>query len=126
MGFILVIATFNVLSSISVLIVEKKRDVKTLRNIGAERGMVINVFAMQSLLITILGSVVGVAVGIGLCALQEQYHLVKLSGDTNLMIIDYYPVAVQVSDILSIFGVTVAISLIAAAVTRLIARSRVS
>lgn len=119
-GFILIIAMFNVLSSVAVLIVEKRDDARTLNFLGTTRTMVANIFSAQAFFITMIGAVLGSVLGIALCLAQEHFHLIKLNGDASVLIIQYYPVCVKALDLLAVLGITTAIALLSALVTRLL------
>ena len=119
-GFILIIAMFNVLSSVAVLIVEKRDDTRTLDFLGATRTMIANIFSAHTFFITMLGAVIGSILGIALCLLQEHFHLIKLNGDASVLIIQYYPVCIKALDLLAVLGITTAIAILSALVTRLL------
>ena len=125
LAFILLIAMFNVVSALSVLIVEKKSAIKSLSNLGATRGFIVGVFAWQTVIIGVLGTFIGVVLGIAMSLLQEHYGLLKLSGDTNAMIVDAYPVMVQWMDVVAVGCMSIAVSALSAVCVALIAASRV-
>ena len=106
--FILVVACFNIIGSLSMLIIDKKKDVATLRSLGASDNLIIRIFLFEGRMITIAGAIIGIILGLILCLLQQEYGLVSLGGESGNFVIDAYPVSVHVTDIIAIF-VTVTI-----------------
>lgn len=99
--FILLVAVFNLVGSLTMLILEKKSDIETLRNMGASNGFVRQVFLLEGWLISVFGSIVGVSIGLILCGLQEWLGIIKLtSGDEGGFVVDAYPICVNWSDVL--------------------------
>ena len=98
--FILLIASFNVIGSLSMLIIDKKQDIMTLRNLGADEHFIKKVFFMEGWLISLTGTVIGIGVGIILCLLQQYLGFIKLGGTAGMFIIDSYPVKLEFQDIL--------------------------
>lgn len=109
LAFILLIAVFNVVGSLSMLIVEKKEDIRSLQHMGASNDLVSRIFLYEGWLITFIGIVAGILLGLVLCLLQQHYGLLRLSDVPGAYIIDAYPVIVKFSDILVVF---VSVSLI--------------
>ena len=105
--FILIVAAFNIISTISLLAIEKRSDLVTLRALGAPRSMILSIFISLGRLITTAGGVAGIVVGVVLALLQEHFGLVKLDGDPAAMTIDVYPVRVEWLDILYVFAAIV-------------------
>ncbi len=101
--FILVVACFNIISSLSMLIIEKKNDVATLRNMGATERQITSVFLFEGRMITAIGSVVGILLGLLLCWLQQIYGLVPMGDSSGTFLVDAYPVSVHYIDVLIIF-----------------------
>ena len=101
--FILVIACFNIIGSLSMLMIDKKNDVVTLRNLGASDKQIIHIFLFEGRMISAMGAVIGIAIGLLLCWLQQQYGLVRLGESEGSFIIDAYPVSVHPWDIVLIF-----------------------
>ncbi|MDR0231515.1 MAG: ABC transporter permease [Dysgonamonadaceae bacterium] len=100
--FILVIAVFNVIGSLSMLIVEKQKDVITLRNMGADNRLISWIFLFEGWLISILGAIIGIVIGLSLCLLQQYFGLLRL-GDAGAFVVDAYPVVVKAGDVFSVF-----------------------
>lgn len=90
--FILMIASFNVIGSLSMLIVDKKEDIATLRNLGADYSLIRKIFILEGCLISGTGALVGIVLGSGLCWLQEHFGLLRLGNATGMFIVDAYPV----------------------------------
>lgn len=110
---ILIIASFNIVGALSMLIIDKRDDVETLKSLGASNRLIQKIFLFEGMLISIGGSIIGVAAGLFTCWLQITFKLVKLEGRGNF-IIDAYPVEVQALDMLLILIVVLAIGYLAA------------
>lgn len=101
--FILVVACFNIIGSLSMLIIDKKDDVVTLRNLGATDHDITRIFMLEGRLITIIGAILGIAIGLLLCLLQQQFGFVRMGNADGTFIINAYPVSVHYTDVLIIF-----------------------
>ena len=126
LAFILVIATFNVISTLSLLIIEKDESIATLRALGANDRQISRIFVLQGWLITLVGALVGVIIGLVLCLCQQQYGWLRLSGDPANMIINAYPVEVQWTDVIVTLALVAAVGLLTSMVTALIMRRRLT
>lgn len=124
LAFILVIATFNVISTLSLLIIEKDDSIATLRALGANDRQISRIFVLQGWLITLTGAVAGVVIGLILCLCQQQFGWLRLSGDPANMIISAYPVEVQWTDVLVTLALVAAVGLLTSMVTALTMRRR--
>ena len=124
LAFILVIATFNVISTLSLLIIEKSDSISTLRALGANDRQISRIFVLQGWLITLMGAITGVVIGLVLCLCQQQFGWLRLSGDPANMIVSAYPVEVQWTDVLVTLGLVAAVGLLTSMVTALIMRRR--
>ena len=124
LAFILVIATFNVISTLSLLIIEKDESIATLRALGANDRQISRIFVLQGWLITLVGAITGVVIGLILCLCQQQFGWLRLSGDPANMIINAYPVEVQWTDVLFTLALVAAVGLLTSMVTALIMRRR--
>ena len=100
--FILMIACFNVIGSLSMLIIDKKADVNTLRNLGATDKQIVRIFLFEGRMITFIGSVIGIVLGLTLCFLQQEYGLISL-GTAGDFVVDAYPVSVHAWDVVIVF-----------------------
>lgn len=109
--FILIIATFNIIGALTMLIIEKKKDIKTLYNLGADQKFIQNIFMQEGFLITGVGAVSGLIIGLFVCVLQQQFHLVKFDEG---YVIPYYPIQMQWNDFIWILGVVMLIGFLAA------------
>lgn len=101
--FILMIACFNVIGSLSMLILDKKDDVVTLRNLGADDKLISRIFLFEGRLISVLGAIIGIVVGLILCYLQHKYGLISLGNGDGSFVVKAYPVSVHVIDVVVIF-----------------------
>ncbi len=108
--FILLVASFNIVGSLSMLMIDKKKDVETLRNLGANESQICKVFMLEGRLISLCGAVVGIIIGVVLCWLQQEYGLITMGQSEGTFIIESYPVSVRLADILLIFVTVVAVS----------------
>ena len=124
LAFILIIATFNVISTLSLLIIEKDDSIATLRALGANDRQISRIFVLQGWLITLVGAITGVVIGLILCLCQQRFGWLHLSGDPANMIIDAYPVEVQWTDVLVTLALVAAVGLLTSMVTALIMRRR--
>ena len=107
--FILVVACFNIVGSLSMLIIDKKADVATLRNLGATDKQIVRIFLFEGRMISAVGALVGVGLGLLLCWLQQQYGLVSLGKSEGSFIVNAYPVSVHYTDVAWIFVTVIAV-----------------
>lgn len=101
--FILVIACFNIIGSLSMLIIDKKQDVMTLRHLGASDSLIQKIFLIEGCLISFVGAIIGTGLGLLICLLQQEFGLVKMGSTSGAFIIDAYPLSVHYSDVAVIF-----------------------
>lgn len=106
--FILMIACFNVIGSLSMLIIDKRKDVATLRNLGANDQQIIRIFLFEGRMISFFGAISGVVAGVILCLLQQQFGLISL-GSSGSFVVDAYPVSIHFWDVLFVFITVIAI-----------------
>jgi lipoprotein-releasing system permease protein len=111
--FILLIACFNIIGSLSMLIIDKKQDVITLRNLGASDSMIRGIFLFEGRMISVIGAVIGITLGVGLCLVQQYYKVVKFGSDEGTYIIDTYPVSVHATDIVLVLVTVIVIGFLA-------------
>lgn len=104
--FILMIACFNVIGSLSMLIIDKKADVVTLRNLGASDKLITRIFLFEGRMISLMGAVIGVALGLILCFIQQEFGLLSLGGGNSggNFVVDAYPVSVHAWDIVIVLS----------------------
>ena len=102
LSFILLIACFNVIGSLSMLIIDKRADVVTLRNLGADDRLISRIFLLEGYMISFMGAIIGVALGLVLCFAQQEFGFLSLgSGSSSgAFVVDAYPVSVHFSDVL--------------------------
>lgn len=111
LAFILIIATFNIIGALTMLIIEKKKDIKTLFSLGADLTLVRNIFMREGFLITGVGATIGLLLGLFVCWLQIQFHLVSFGDE---YIIPYWPIEIQLNDFIWIFCLIMLIGFFAA------------
>lgn len=107
--FILVVACFNIIGSLSMLIVDKRDDVVTLRNLGATEKQITQVFLFEGRLISLMGAVIGIAVGLLLCWMQQTFGIIALGSSAGSFIVDSYPVSVHPTDVILVFFTVVVV-----------------
>ena len=102
LSFILMIATFNVIGALSMLIIDKKRDIDTLQNLGADDRLISKIFLAEGWFISAIGAGSGLILGVLLCYLQQEYGLLKLGSSEGMFITDAYPVKLEFFDTLAV------------------------
>ena len=116
LSFILIIASFIIIGSLSVLIIEKKRDISTLHSMGAEKILIQRIFQFEGLMIMFFGGIVGLILGLLVCWLQIKFGLVQLKGFGSF-VVDAYPVTIKIPDILYIILIVIVIGYFATNLT---------
>ena len=111
--FILLIAIFNGIGSLSMLIIDKERDIQTLSHLGASEHTIRRIFLLEGWMVSALGAMGGMVVGLTICLLQQHLGLLQLGNGTEY-VLSAYPVAVQASDVLLVSIVVLALGAIAA------------
>lgn len=111
LAFVLVIATFNIIGALTMLIIEKKKDIKVLSALGADVSLIRMIFMTEGLMIIFIGSIIGLFLGYGLCLLQQRYGFIHFEEG---YIIDAYPVDTRVGDFIAITGTVLLIGFLAA------------
>lgn len=124
LGFIMVIATFNVISTLSLLIIEKDESIRTFRYLGATDKQISGIFVAEGWLISLTGAVLGVSLGLLLCWLQQEFGLIALQGNGDNLIVRTYPVEIQLADVAIVFALVAAVGLLTSLVTSAIMRRR--
>ena len=112
--FILIVACFNIIGSLSMLIIDKKDDVQTLRNLGATDQTTSRIFLFEGWLISAIGAIVGIAVGLLLCWIQQEYGIIALGQSEGSFIVNAYPVSVHPWDVVVVFLTVMAVSFLSA------------
>ena len=105
LAFILMIATFNVIGSLSMLIIDKQNDIKTLQNLGADEKLISIIFLTEGWLISAIGAGTGLIAGIFLCWLQQEYGLLRLGQTSGAFIVDAYPIHLLWSDAFAVLAI---------------------
>ena len=108
---ILIIAAFNIISSLTMLVLEKKKDIGILQSMGGEFGMILKIFMSEGLLLGAMGALIGISVALAICLLQLKLKLIKLQGGSFL--IDYFPVKLVATDFALVAGTAMTIALLA-------------
>lgn len=101
--FILMVACFNIISSLSMLIIDKKADAATLRNLGATDRQIRSIFLLEGRIISAIGAVVGILLGLLLCWLQQEFGLVHMGDSAGSFVVNAYPVSVHYDDVAIVF-----------------------
>lgn len=109
--FILMIACFNVIGSLSMLIIDKKNDVQTLRNLGASDSQIVRIFLFEGRMISFIGAISGVIIGLILCLIQQKYGIISL-GSAGSFVVDSYPVSVHIGDVVLVFATVLVVGFI--------------
>ena len=104
LGFILMIASFNAIGSLSMLIIDKKADINTLKSLGADNRLISRIFLTEGWLISAIGAITGIVVGILLCWGQQTFGWIKLGEMSEAFIIEAYPVSIQLLDIIAVLA----------------------
>ncbi len=107
--FILMIACFNVIGSLSMLILDKKEDVVTLRNLGADDRLISRIFLFEGRLISLFGAISGIVLGLILCLIQQKFGIISLGGGGGNFLVDAYPVSVHFWDVVLVFVTVLAV-----------------
>jgi len=116
LGFILLIAAFNLFGTLTILILDKRDDLQTLFHMGADLKLAQRIFLLEGLVISVGGALVGMILGALLCGLQQHYGFIKI-GEGDGFVVDAYPVAMQLNDFLMVMGIVIVIGWSAAAYT---------
>ena len=111
LAFIMIIATFNIIGALSMLMLDKKKDIQTFRSLGATRNEVQQIFFNKSVLTIIAGTVIGLSVGLGLAFLQQNFGFIGMGN--GYFVVDAYPVAIKLNDVLLVSTTVILIGLLA-------------
>ena len=101
--FILIVACFNIISSLSMLIIDKKNDINTLHNLGANDRQIQSILLYEGRIISAVGALIGIGLGLALCGLQQAFGFVKMGESSGTFIVNAYPVSVHYWDVLVVF-----------------------
>lgn len=112
--FILFIASFNIVGSLTMLIIDKKHDIGILQSLGADKITIRNIFLLEGWAISIIGALVGLLMGYIICAFQQKFGILKLNANGGSFIIDAYPVKMMIQDFIYVFVTVVTMGFLAA------------
>ena len=107
--FILMVACFNIIGSLSMLIIDKRSDVMTLRNLGATDHQITQIFLFEGRIISAIGAFIGILFGLLLCWIQQTFGVISLGSSTGTFIVDAYPVSVHATDVILVFITVLAV-----------------
>ena len=113
LAFIMLIISFNIIGSLSMLVIEKQSDISILMAMGADQGMIQRIFLLEGVLSAVIGAVIGIILATILCMLQIKYEFLKLSGGDNSFVIQGYPIKLKLEDYILTFFTVGIIALIA-------------
>jgi lipoprotein-releasing system permease protein len=111
---ILIIATFNVIGTLSMLILDKKKDIAVLQSMGASQGLIQRIFLLEGVLISFIGALVGLTLGGIICWIQIRFGLIRLGSADSSFVVSAYPVYMQITDFIVVFMTVMAIGFLAA------------
>ncbi len=115
LAFVLIIATFNIIGSLTMLVIEKQKDIAILTSLGANKQLIQRIFFSEGMMISLIGCVSGIVLGMVFCILQQRFGLVKMG--SKLSILDAYPVSLRASDFGLVFLTVIAIAVIASGIS---------
>lgn len=125
LSFILLIASFNLISSLAMLVIDKQENLGVLATMGATRLRIGSIFAWESGFITLIGGIAGILAGIALVMMQQSFGIIRLNGDPGTLILSSYPVSLEASDLLAVAVPLAVIGIFTAWLTARFARSRI-
>ena len=124
LAFILIIASFNIISTLSMLVIEKDEIIHTFKALGASQGMIARIFMLEGWLISLAGGFIGVIIGVTLCLIQQFFGVIKLNADPSQLTIATYPVVVNVGDLVIVMALVAVVGLLTSLVTSVFTRRR--
>jgi lipoprotein-releasing system permease protein len=113
--FVLIIAIFNIIGSLTMLVIDKRKDIAILTSLGANKRLIQGIFFFEGMMISIIGCIIGILLGLGFCILQQRFGLVKMG--TRMAVIDAYPISLRLSDFVLVFLTVGAIAVIASGIS---------
>jgi len=115
LGFIILIISFNIIGSLTMLVLEKAKDISILKAMGGNAALITRIYLLNGMMASTIGAGVGLLLGYAVCLLQMKFHFLKLTnGGDSSFVIDYYPVVLKWSDPLVTIGIILSVSLLAA------------
>ncbi len=113
LSFILLVACFNIIGSLSMLMIDKRQDIQTLRSLGATDSQICTIFRLEGHIISLAGALLGLVLGAVLCLVQQEYGIVTMGDSDGNFIIEAYPVSVYLTDILLVLATVLAVGWLA-------------
>ena len=110
--FILMVACFNIIGSLAMLIIEKRENMKTLRSLGAENKTIANIFVFEGGIISAIGAVIGIVLGVALCYAQQEFGLISMGAENGGFVVDSYPIEIVWSDVAMIFATVIIVGFV--------------
>ena len=120
--FIIIIAAFNIISTLSLMVIEKRDNMSTLRFLGAPRRTIRMVFSLMGAMITAAGGLIGIVIGVALSLAQQWGGFIKLGGDHSKLTITEYPIHVEFTDIIAVLAIVAVITIATSLITRIFTR----
>ncbi len=112
-SLILIIASFSIVGALTMLIIDKQKDIAILKSMGASKKLTQKIFVMEGWLISILGAFIGVSIGVVLSLIQETFGIIKIGSGTSF-VVEAYPVVLQVPDVFYVLGMVLTVGFVAA------------
>jgi len=113
--FVLIIAIFNIIGSLTMLVIDKRKDIAILTSLGANKQLIQGIFFFEGMMISITGCIIGIVLALGFCILQQRFGLVKMG--SKMSMIDAYPVSLRFSDFVLVFFTVSFIAVIASGIS---------
>jgi lipoprotein-releasing system permease protein len=113
--FVVIIAIFNIIGSLTMLVMDKQKDIAILTSLGAGKMLIQGIFFFEGMMISLIGCVAGIVAGTIFCLLQQQYGFVKMG--SKLTVMDAYPVAIKFGDFIIVFLTVIIIAVIASGIS---------
>ena len=110
-GLIIAVAAFNIVTTLIMLVLEKRKDIAIMKSMGSTRGQVMKIFVIQGSLLGVLGTLIGTAVGLSVCLLQQEFHFVSIPGE--IYFISTLPIDIRPHEIIIVAAVSILISFLA-------------
>ncbi|MCH8904228.1 MAG: ABC transporter permease, partial [Bacteroidetes bacterium] len=110
---ILLIAAFNIIGSLWMLVLEKKKDITYLKSMGAENSLIHKIFLSEGILVALVGASIGAGIALSLILIQQNFGVIPIGG-SGTFVVDTYPVEMKITDFLLVFGTVLVISFLAA------------
>lgn len=111
---ILIIASFSIVGSLTMLIIEKQKDVKILKSLGADNRLIKRIFITEGWIISVLGALIGISIGLLLSYIQQEYGIIRISAASDAFIVDSYPVKIHWPDIVYVLSMVLTVGFLAA------------